>query len=208
MVYGFGGSHRLSSPQVLALLWTLAKSDDCPTDTMDQALAALIKILDYSCSQDRDKHKMEWINRFIEELKVSVVYLSTSPRPSPLSPSALLFLSFLLTFSFSLPFPHSISPSLFPLSPFPLCLSPSLLSFSLSPLSFYLHSPFPLSLSLSAFLPLFLSLLFTFLSNSSVLPLASLSLPPPFFPFLLSSFPPTHLLSPPSPLPPPSPSHA
>lgn len=37
--------------QVLDLLWNLAHRDDCPTDTMDHALNAHIKILDYSCSQ-------------------------------------------------------------------------------------------------------------------------------------------------------------
>ena len=37
--------------QVLELLWNLAHRDDCPTDTMDHALNAHIKILDYSCSQ-------------------------------------------------------------------------------------------------------------------------------------------------------------
>ena len=39
------------SSQVLELLWNLAHRDDCPTDTMDHALNAHIKILDYSCSQ-------------------------------------------------------------------------------------------------------------------------------------------------------------
>ena len=37
--------------QVLGLLWNLAHRDDCPTDTMDHALNAHLKILDYSCSQ-------------------------------------------------------------------------------------------------------------------------------------------------------------
>lgn len=37
--------------QVLTLLWNLAHSDDVPTEIMDQALTAHIKILDYSCSQ-------------------------------------------------------------------------------------------------------------------------------------------------------------
>ena len=36
---------------MLGLLWNLAHSDDVPTDIMDQALTAHIKILDYSCSQ-------------------------------------------------------------------------------------------------------------------------------------------------------------
>ena len=37
--------------KVLGLLWNLAHKDDVPTDIMDQALNAHIKILDYSCSQ-------------------------------------------------------------------------------------------------------------------------------------------------------------
>ena len=36
---------------MLGLLWNLAHSEDVPTDIMDQALTAHIKILDYSCSQ-------------------------------------------------------------------------------------------------------------------------------------------------------------
>lgn len=41
----------LSDVKVLGLLWNLAHQDDVPTDIMDQALNAHIKILDYSCSQ-------------------------------------------------------------------------------------------------------------------------------------------------------------
>lgn len=37
--------------KVLSLLWNLAHSDDVPTEIMDQALSAHVKILDYSCSQ-------------------------------------------------------------------------------------------------------------------------------------------------------------
>ncbi|XP_074657837.1 ubiquitin carboxyl-terminal hydrolase 9X-like [Tubulanus polymorphus] len=55
--------------KVLGLLWNLAHSEDVPTEIMDQALTAHIKILDYSCSQDRDAQKIQWINRFVEELK-------------------------------------------------------------------------------------------------------------------------------------------
>ncbi|XP_042614954.1 probable ubiquitin carboxyl-terminal hydrolase FAF-X isoform X2 [Cyprinus carpio] len=57
--------------KVLNLLWNLAHSDDVPVDIMDQALSAHIKILDYSCSQDRDAQKMQWIDRFIEELRTN-----------------------------------------------------------------------------------------------------------------------------------------
>ncbi len=57
--------------KVLGLLWNLAHSEDVPTDITDQALSAHIKILDYSCSQDRDTQKVQWINRFVEELKTN-----------------------------------------------------------------------------------------------------------------------------------------
>jgi ubiquitin carboxyl-terminal hydrolase 9/24 len=39
--------------KVLDLLWNLAHSDDAPTEIIDQAVAAHIKILDYSCSSDK-----------------------------------------------------------------------------------------------------------------------------------------------------------
>ncbi|CAB4035298.1 probable ubiquitin carboxyl-terminal hydrolase FAF-X, partial [Paramuricea clavata] len=55
--------------KVLGLLWNLAHKDDVPTDIMDQALNAHIKILDYSCSQDRDSQKTQWVNKCVEELR-------------------------------------------------------------------------------------------------------------------------------------------
>ena len=54
--------------KVLKLLWSLAHSNDQATEIMDQALAAHIKILDYSCCQDRDTQKSEWLDRCILEL--------------------------------------------------------------------------------------------------------------------------------------------
>ncbi|XP_075395925.1 ubiquitin carboxyl-terminal hydrolase 9X-like isoform X2 [Tenrec ecaudatus] len=54
--------------KVLNLLWKMAHSNDVPVDIMDLALSAHIKILDYSCSQDRDAQKIQWIIRFIEEI--------------------------------------------------------------------------------------------------------------------------------------------
>ncbi|RWS11107.1 putative ubiquitin carboxyl-terminal hydrolase FAF-X-like protein [Dinothrombium tinctorium] len=54
--------------KVLNLLWNLAHNDDIPTDIMDQALAAHVKILDYSCCQDRDSQKTEWLDKCVEEL--------------------------------------------------------------------------------------------------------------------------------------------
>lgn len=55
--------------QVLTLFWNLAHSDEVPTEIMDQALNAHVKILDYSCSQERDAQKTVWIDKCIEELK-------------------------------------------------------------------------------------------------------------------------------------------
>eukprot|EP00794_Sanderia_malayensis_P010838 gene10838-11990_t len=57
--------------KVLGSLWHLAHSDDLPTDIMDQALVAHIKILDFSCSQtqDRDNLRLEWINHCLDELR-------------------------------------------------------------------------------------------------------------------------------------------
>ena len=37
--------------KVLDMLWTLAKRDNCPPDTLDHALNAHLKILDFSCAQ-------------------------------------------------------------------------------------------------------------------------------------------------------------
>ncbi|XP_012528213.1 probable ubiquitin carboxyl-terminal hydrolase FAF-X isoform X2 [Monomorium pharaonis] len=55
--------------KVLTLFWTLAHSDEVPTEIMDQALNAHVKILDYSCSQERDAQKAIWVDKCVEELK-------------------------------------------------------------------------------------------------------------------------------------------
>ncbi|XP_064393950.1 probable ubiquitin carboxyl-terminal hydrolase FAF-X [Halichondria panicea] len=55
--------------KVLNLLWNLARREDCPTDTMDHALNAHIKILDYSCSQERESQKLQWLQWCMEELR-------------------------------------------------------------------------------------------------------------------------------------------
>ncbi|XP_014240200.1 probable ubiquitin carboxyl-terminal hydrolase FAF-X [Cimex lectularius] len=57
--------------KVLTLFWNLAHSDDVVTEIMDQALSAHVKILDYSCSQERDAQKTEWLHRCVKELKNS-----------------------------------------------------------------------------------------------------------------------------------------
>ncbi|CAG9840067.1 unnamed protein product [Diabrotica balteata] len=55
--------------KVLTLFWNLAHAEDVPTEIMDQALAAHVKILDYSCSQERDAQKTVWLDKCVEELK-------------------------------------------------------------------------------------------------------------------------------------------
>ncbi|XP_063224287.1 probable ubiquitin carboxyl-terminal hydrolase FAF-X isoform X9 [Bacillus rossius redtenbacheri] len=55
--------------KVLTLFWNLAHSDDVPTEIMDQALTAHVKILDYSCAQERDAQKTVWLDNCVEELK-------------------------------------------------------------------------------------------------------------------------------------------
>ncbi|XP_063829213.1 probable ubiquitin carboxyl-terminal hydrolase FAF-X [Ostrinia nubilalis] len=57
--------------KVLVLFWNLAHSDEVCTEIMDVALANLIKILDYSCSQDRDAQKTHWLDKCVEELKTN-----------------------------------------------------------------------------------------------------------------------------------------
>lgn len=55
--------------KVLKLFWTLAHSAEVPPEVLDQALAAHVKILDYSCSQERDAQKTVWLDKCVEELK-------------------------------------------------------------------------------------------------------------------------------------------
>ncbi|CAG0892062.1 unnamed protein product, partial [Darwinula stevensoni] len=73
------GSHinecHCFSVQVLNLLWNLAHSEDVPTEIIDQALTAHVKILDYSCSQDRDAQKQHWLNKCVEELRDKDVWV-------------------------------------------------------------------------------------------------------------------------------------
>ncbi|KAF5307812.1 hypothetical protein FQR65_LT06684 [Abscondita terminalis] len=55
--------------KVLTLFWNLAHSEDVTIEIMDQALAAHVKILDYSCSQERDAQKTVWLDKCVDELK-------------------------------------------------------------------------------------------------------------------------------------------
>uniref|UniRef100_A0A7G3B1N8 ubiquitinyl hydrolase 1 n=1 Tax=Lutzomyia longipalpis TaxID=7200 RepID=A0A7G3B1N8_LUTLO len=57
--------------KVLKLFWTLAHSAEVPPEVLDQALASHVKILDYSCSQERDAQKQVWLAKCVEELKSS-----------------------------------------------------------------------------------------------------------------------------------------
>lgn len=45
------------------LFWTLAHSDEVSPEVLDQALSAHVKILDYSCSQERDAQKTVWLDK-------------------------------------------------------------------------------------------------------------------------------------------------
>nr|NP_733455.1 fat facets, isoform C [Drosophila melanogaster]AAN14291.1 fat facets, isoform C [Drosophila melanogaster] len=55
--------------KVLKLFWTLAHSQEVPPEVLDQALGAHVKILDYSCSQERDAQKTIWLDKCVDELK-------------------------------------------------------------------------------------------------------------------------------------------
>ena len=55
--------------KVLDLLWNLAHSDDAPNEIIDQAIAAHIKILDFSCSSDKEAQKLKCLEKCIEQLK-------------------------------------------------------------------------------------------------------------------------------------------
>lgn len=60
--------------KVLTLFWNLAHAEDVPTEIMDQALAAHVKILDYSCSQERDAQKTVWLDKCVDELKSGEIW--------------------------------------------------------------------------------------------------------------------------------------
>lgn len=55
--------------KVLQLFWALAHSTEISKEIMEQALAAHVKILDYSCAQERDAQKSIWLTKCVEELK-------------------------------------------------------------------------------------------------------------------------------------------
>jgi len=55
--------------KVLMLFWNLAHGEDVSTEIIDQALSAHVKILDYSCAQDRDAQKTAWLDKCVDELQ-------------------------------------------------------------------------------------------------------------------------------------------
>lgn len=59
----------IMAQKVLHLFWTLAHSPDISPEVLDQALTSHVKILDYSCSQERDAQKTVWLDRCVEELR-------------------------------------------------------------------------------------------------------------------------------------------
>lgn len=56
--------------KVLKRFWQLAHSPDISQDVMDQALGAHVKILDYSCSKEKDAQKEVWLDKCVSEVKL------------------------------------------------------------------------------------------------------------------------------------------
>ncbi|CAF5187649.1 unnamed protein product, partial [Rotaria magnacalcarata] len=59
----------LMANKVLELLWNISHDKLFPNEIIDQALAAHLKILDYSCLPEKEKTKLSWIDRMMEEVK-------------------------------------------------------------------------------------------------------------------------------------------
>ncbi|XP_075145926.1 ubiquitin carboxyl-terminal hydrolase-like faf isoform X2 [Haematobia irritans] len=66
--------------KVLKLFWTLAHSHEIQPEVLDQALAAHVKILDYSCSQERDAQKIVWLEKCVAELKTGEAWVLPALR--------------------------------------------------------------------------------------------------------------------------------
>ncbi|CAF4473380.1 unnamed protein product, partial [Didymodactylos carnosus] len=47
----------------------IAHDEHLPNEIVDQALNAHLKILDYSCLQEKEKTKLSWIEKFMDEVK-------------------------------------------------------------------------------------------------------------------------------------------
>ncbi|CAF3335952.1 unnamed protein product [Rotaria socialis] len=59
----------LMANKVLELLWNIAHDQHLPNEIIDQALTAHLKILDYSCLQEKEKTKLLWLDKFMDEVK-------------------------------------------------------------------------------------------------------------------------------------------
>ncbi|CAF0890240.1 unnamed protein product [Adineta ricciae] len=59
----------LMANKVLELLWNISHDEHLPTEIIEQALAAHLKILDYSYVSEKDKTKIAWIDRILDEIK-------------------------------------------------------------------------------------------------------------------------------------------
>ncbi|CAF0941972.1 unnamed protein product [Adineta ricciae] len=59
----------LMANKVLELLWNIAHDQNLPNEIIDQALTAHLKILDYSCLQEKEKTKLIWLDKFMDEVK-------------------------------------------------------------------------------------------------------------------------------------------
>lgn len=57
--------------KVLKLFWQLAHSPEIQPEVLDQALSSHVKILDYSCAQERDAQKTIWLDKCVGELQSS-----------------------------------------------------------------------------------------------------------------------------------------
>ncbi|XP_022644946.1 probable ubiquitin carboxyl-terminal hydrolase FAF-X isoform X2 [Varroa jacobsoni] len=61
--------------KVLQLLWGLAHNQQVPNEIVDLALSAHLKILDYSCCQDRSAQKQHWLEECVQELRNNDIWV-------------------------------------------------------------------------------------------------------------------------------------
>lgn len=66
--------------KVLKLFWSIAHSNEVLPEVRDQALGAHVKILDYSCAQERDAQKAVWLDKCVEELKTGDAWVLPALR--------------------------------------------------------------------------------------------------------------------------------
>lgn len=66
--------------KVLKRFWQLAHSPDIAQDVLDQALGAHVKILDYSCSNQKDAQKAVWLDKCVNEVKTNDAWVLPALR--------------------------------------------------------------------------------------------------------------------------------